>query len=155
NGVAERKNKTLIEAARTMLADSKLPTMFWTEAVSTACYVLNRVSITNPYNKTPYELISGKVPQIGHLKPFGCQVTIFNTSDHSGKIEGKPDEGYWKRIFRKGRKTKPKTTKLGTEWNSVKRRSQIEAKKSTKSKSQQESQTVKVKVKRKSKSEEI
>ncbi|GKA35437.1 putative ribonuclease H-like domain-containing protein [Tanacetum coccineum] len=64
NGVAERKNRTLIEAARTMLADSKLPTMFWTEAVSTACYVLNRVSITNPHNKTPYELISGKVPQI-------------------------------------------------------------------------------------------
>ncbi|GJT51592.1 putative ribonuclease H-like domain-containing protein [Tanacetum coccineum] len=93
-GVAERKNRTLIEAARTMLADSKLPTMFWTEAVSTACYVLNRVSITNPHNKTPYELISGKVPQIGHLKPFGCQVTILNTSDHLGKFEGKADEGY-------------------------------------------------------------
>ncbi|GKF76659.1 putative ribonuclease H-like domain-containing protein, partial [Tanacetum coccineum] len=89
NGVTERKNRTLIEAARTMLADSKLPTMFWTEAVSTACYVLNRVSITNPYTKTPYELISGKVPQIGHLKPFGCQVTILNTSDHLGKFEGK------------------------------------------------------------------
>ncbi|GJS48282.1 putative ribonuclease H-like domain-containing protein [Tanacetum coccineum] len=87
NGVAERKNRTLIEAARTMLADSKLPTMFWTEAVSTACYVLNRVSITNPHNKTPYQLISGKVPQIGHLKPFGCQVTILNTSDHLGKFE--------------------------------------------------------------------
>ncbi|GKB13648.1 putative ribonuclease H-like domain-containing protein, partial [Tanacetum coccineum] len=43
NGVAERKNRTLIEAARTMLVDSKLPTMFWTEAVSTACYVMNRV----------------------------------------------------------------------------------------------------------------
>ncbi|GJT74952.1 putative ribonuclease H-like domain-containing protein [Tanacetum coccineum] len=94
NGVAERKNRTLIEAARTMLADSKLPTMFWTEAVSTACYVLNRVSITNPHNKTPYELISGKVPQIGHLKPFGCQVTILNTSDHLGKFEGKADDGY-------------------------------------------------------------
>ncbi|GKB10012.1 putative ribonuclease H-like domain-containing protein [Tanacetum coccineum] len=94
NGVAERKNRTLIEAARTMLADSKLPTMFWTEAVSTACYVLNRVSITNPHNKTPYQLISGKVPQIGHLKPFGCQVTILNTSDHLGKFEGKADEGY-------------------------------------------------------------
>ncbi|GJY50999.1 putative ribonuclease H-like domain-containing protein [Tanacetum coccineum] len=90
--VAERKNRTLIEAARTMLADSKLPTMFWTEAVSTACYVLNRVSITNPHNKTPYELISGKVPQIGHLKPFGCQVTILNTSDQLGKFEGKADE---------------------------------------------------------------
>ncbi|GJW14594.1 putative ribonuclease H-like domain-containing protein [Tanacetum coccineum] len=94
NGVAERKNRTLIEAARTMLADSKLPTMFWTEAVSTACYVLNRVSITNPHNKTPYELISGKVPQISHLKPFGCQVTILNTSDYLGKFEGKADDGY-------------------------------------------------------------
>ncbi|GJU73753.1 putative ribonuclease H-like domain-containing protein [Tanacetum coccineum] len=52
------------------------------------------VSITNPHNKTPYELISGKVPQIGHLKPFGCQVTILNTSDHLGKFEGKADEGY-------------------------------------------------------------
>ncbi|GJY81547.1 putative ribonuclease H-like domain-containing protein [Tanacetum coccineum] len=63
NGVAERKNRTLIEAARTMLADSKLPTMFWTEAIS-------------------------------HLKPFGCQVTILNTSDYLGKFEGKADEGY-------------------------------------------------------------
>ncbi|GJS16897.1 putative ribonuclease H-like domain-containing protein [Tanacetum coccineum] len=55
---------------------------------------LSRVSITNPHNKTPYELISGKVPQIGHLKPFGCQVTILNTSDYLGKFEGKADEGY-------------------------------------------------------------
>nr|GFC54093.1 putative ribonuclease H-like domain-containing protein [Tanacetum cinerariifolium] len=78
NGVAERKNRTLIDAARTMLADSKLPTMFWTEAVSTACYVLNRVSITNPHNKTPYELISGKLPQIGHLKPFGKAYMVYN-----------------------------------------------------------------------------
>ncbi|GJW89500.1 putative ribonuclease H-like domain-containing protein, partial [Tanacetum coccineum] len=54
----------------------------------------SRVSITNPHNKTPYELIFGKVPQIGHLKPFGCQVTILNTSDHLGKFEGKADEGY-------------------------------------------------------------
>ncbi|GJW63934.1 putative ribonuclease H-like domain-containing protein [Tanacetum coccineum] len=94
NGVAERKNRTLIEAARTMLADSKLPTMFWTEAVSTACYVLNRVLVTSPHNKTPYELLSGKVPNISHLKPFGCHVTILNTSDHLGKFEGKADEGF-------------------------------------------------------------
>ncbi|GKE09108.1 putative ribonuclease H-like domain-containing protein, partial [Tanacetum coccineum] len=93
-GVAERKNRTLIEAARTMLADSKLPTMFWTEAVSTACYVLNRVLVTRPHNKTPYELLSGKVPNISHLKPFGCLVTILNTSDHLGKFEGKADEGF-------------------------------------------------------------
>ncbi|GJU30897.1 putative ribonuclease H-like domain-containing protein [Tanacetum coccineum] len=94
NGVAERKNRTLIEAARTMLADSMLPTMFWTEAVSTACYVLNRVLLTKPHNKTPYELVSGKVPNISHLKPFGCLVTILNTSDHLGNFEGKANEGF-------------------------------------------------------------
>ncbi|GJV13746.1 putative ribonuclease H-like domain-containing protein [Tanacetum coccineum] len=94
NGIAERKNRTLIEAARTMLADSMLPTMFWTEAVSTACYVLNRVLITNPHNKTPYALLTGKTPSISHFKPFGCHVTILNTSDHLGKFDGKVDEGY-------------------------------------------------------------
>ncbi|GJV97958.1 putative ribonuclease H-like domain-containing protein [Tanacetum coccineum] len=78
---------------QTMVADAKLPTMFWTEAVSTACYVLNRVLVTKPHNKTPYELVSGKVPNISHLKPFGCLVTILNTSDHLGKFEGKADEG--------------------------------------------------------------
>nr|GEZ32336.1 hypothetical protein [Tanacetum cinerariifolium] len=60
NGDAERKNRTLIEAARTMLADYFLPTTFWAEAVNTACYVLNRVLVTKPQNKTPYELLTGK-----------------------------------------------------------------------------------------------
>ncbi|GKA87252.1 putative ribonuclease H-like domain-containing protein [Tanacetum coccineum] len=62
NGVAKRKSRTLIEAARTMLADSFLPNTFWAEAVSTACYVFNRVLVTKPQNKTPYELITGKGP---------------------------------------------------------------------------------------------
>nr|GFA47982.1 hypothetical protein [Tanacetum cinerariifolium] len=94
NGVTERKNRTLIEAARTMLADFKLPTMFWTEAVKTACYVLNRVSVTSPHNKTPYALLTRNIPSVSHLKPFGCHVTILNTSDHLGKFDGKADEGY-------------------------------------------------------------
>nr|GEW94958.1 hypothetical protein [Tanacetum cinerariifolium] len=94
NRVAERKNITLIEEARTMLVDSKLPTMFWTEAVRTTCYVLNRVSVTRPHNKTPYALLTGKIPSISHFKPFGCHVTILNTSDHFGKFDGKADEGY-------------------------------------------------------------
>ncbi|GKA73782.1 putative ribonuclease H-like domain-containing protein [Tanacetum coccineum] len=58
NDVAERKNMTLIEAARTMLGDSKLHTTFWAEAVSTACYVQNRVLKVKPHNKTPYELLA-------------------------------------------------------------------------------------------------
>ncbi|GJX13289.1 ribonuclease H-like domain-containing protein [Tanacetum coccineum] len=70
NRVAERRNRTLIKAARTMLADSKLPTTFWAEAVNTACYVQNRV-------------------------PFGCHVTILNTIDHLGKFDGKADEGFF------------------------------------------------------------
>nr|GEV21727.1 ribonuclease H-like domain-containing protein [Tanacetum cinerariifolium] len=94
NRIAERKNRTLIEVAKTMLANSKLPTMFWIEAVRTACYVLNRVSITSPYNKTPYALLTGNIPTVSHFKPFGCHVTILNTSDHLGKFDGKADEGY-------------------------------------------------------------
>nr|GEW67418.1 hypothetical protein [Tanacetum cinerariifolium] len=94
NGVADWKNKTLIEAARTMLADSKLPTMFWTEAVRTACYVLNRVLVTSPHNKTPYALLTENIPSVSHFKPFGCHVTILNPSDHLGKFDGKADEGY-------------------------------------------------------------
>ncbi|GJT01830.1 putative ribonuclease H-like domain-containing protein [Tanacetum coccineum] len=94
NEVAERKNKILIKAARTMLADSFLPNTFWAEAVSTACYVLNRVLVTKPQNKTPYELITGKIPIISYIRPFGCHVTILNTIDHLGKFEEKADEGF-------------------------------------------------------------
>ncbi|GJW36028.1 putative ribonuclease H-like domain-containing protein [Tanacetum coccineum] len=94
NGVAERKNRTLIEAARTMLADSFLPNTCWVEAVSTACYVLNRVLVTKPHNKTPYELLTGKIPIISYIRPFGCHVTILNTIDHLGKFAGKSDEGF-------------------------------------------------------------
>ncbi|GJT63161.1 putative ribonuclease H-like domain-containing protein [Tanacetum coccineum] len=95
NGVAERRNRTLIEAARTMLVDSKLPTTFWAEAVNTACYVLNRVLVIKPHNKTPYELIRGRTPLIDFMKPFGCPVTILNTRDHLGKFDGKADEGFF------------------------------------------------------------
>ncbi|GKF35817.1 retrovirus-related pol polyprotein from transposon TNT 1-94, partial [Tanacetum coccineum] len=85
NEVAERKNRTLIEAANT----------FWAEAVSTACYVLNRVLVTKPHNKSPYELLTGKMtPIISYIRPFGCHVTILNTIDHLGKFAGKSDEGF-------------------------------------------------------------
>ncbi|GJU56263.1 putative ribonuclease H-like domain-containing protein [Tanacetum coccineum] len=95
NGVAERKNKTLIKAARTMLADSKLLTTFWAEAFNTDCYVQNRVLVIKPHNKTPCELFLGRKPALGFMRPFGCPVTILNTIDHLGKFDGKADEGFF------------------------------------------------------------
>ncbi|GJS98610.1 uncharacterized mitochondrial protein-like protein [Tanacetum coccineum] len=95
NEVAERRNKTLIEAARTMLADSKLPTTFWAEAVNIACYVQNRVLVVKPHNKTPYEIFHGRTPTLSFMRPFGCPVTILNTIDHLGKFDGKADEGFF------------------------------------------------------------
>nr|GFC17610.1 ribonuclease H-like domain-containing protein [Tanacetum cinerariifolium] len=94
NGIAKRKNRTLIEAARTLLADSLLPIPFWAKAVNTACYVQNRVLVTKPHNKTPYELLHGRLPSIGFMRPFGCTITILNTLDPLGKFQGKVDGGF-------------------------------------------------------------
>ncbi|GJR50813.1 ribonuclease H-like domain-containing protein [Tanacetum coccineum] len=94
NGVAERMNRTLIEAARTMLADSLLPTTFCAEAISTTCYIFNRVIVTKPQNKTPYELLFGHKLIISYIRPFGCHVTILDTLSVLGKFDGKSDEGF-------------------------------------------------------------
>nr|GEZ58727.1 ribonuclease H-like domain, reverse transcriptase, RNA-dependent DNA polymerase [Tanacetum cinerariifolium] len=84
-----------LEAARTMLADAKLPVTFWAEVVNTACYVQNRVLVNKAHNKNLYELFNGITLAIGFLKPFGCHVMILNTSDNLGKFEPKGDEGYF------------------------------------------------------------
>ncbi|GKA02502.1 putative ribonuclease H-like domain-containing protein [Tanacetum coccineum] len=78
-----------------MLADSKLPTIFWAEAVSNACYVQNRVFVVKPHNKTPYELFRGFKLALSFMRPFGCHVTILNTLDNLGKFDGKSDEGFF------------------------------------------------------------
>nr|GEX01271.1 reverse transcriptase domain-containing protein [Tanacetum cinerariifolium] len=65
------------------------------KAVNNACYVQNRVSVTKPHNKTPYELFHGVTPAISFLRPFGCPVTILNTIEHLGKFDGKADEGFF------------------------------------------------------------
>nr|GEY93899.1 putative ribonuclease H-like domain-containing protein [Tanacetum cinerariifolium] len=95
NGVAKRKNRTLIEAAKTMLADSKLPTTFWAEAVNTACYVQNRVLVIKPHNKTPYELFHGRTPSLSFMRPFWFPVIILNTLDPLGKFDGKADDRFF------------------------------------------------------------
>nr|GEX40361.1 putative ribonuclease H-like domain-containing protein [Tanacetum cinerariifolium] len=88
NGVAERNNRTLIDA------DLLLPITFWVEVVNTACYVLNRALVTKPHNQTPYELLNGRSPRLDFMRPFGCPVTILNTLDPLGKFKGKADEEF-------------------------------------------------------------
>ncbi|GJW15880.1 ribonuclease H-like domain-containing protein, partial [Tanacetum coccineum] len=90
-----RRNRTLIEAVMTMLADSKLPTTFWVEVVNTACYVQNKVLVVKSHNKTPYELFHGRTPTLSLMRLFGCLVTILNTIDYLGKFDGKADKGFF------------------------------------------------------------
>nr|GEY45359.1 hypothetical protein [Tanacetum cinerariifolium] len=77
-----------------ILADSLLPIPFWAEAVNTTCYVQNRVFVTKPHNKTPYELLLGRTPSLGFMRPFGCHVIILNTLDPLRKFDRKTDEGF-------------------------------------------------------------
>ena len=91
NGVVERKNRSLEELARTMLNETGLPKYFWTDVVSTACYVLNRVLIRLI---TPYELFKGRKLNLSHLKVFGCKCFILNNGkDNLGKFDSKSDDG--------------------------------------------------------------
>nr|GEX82845.1 hypothetical protein [Tanacetum cinerariifolium] len=56
--------------------------------------IAERVLVTKPHNKTPYELLHGRLPSIGFMRPFGCPITILNTLDPLGKFQGKVDEGF-------------------------------------------------------------
>jgi len=94
NGVVKRKNRSLEELARTMLNETELPKYFWVDAMSTTCYVLNRVLIRPILKKTPYELFKGRKPNVSHLKVFGCKCFIQNNGkDNLGKFDSKADEG--------------------------------------------------------------
>nr|GEX45315.1 retrovirus-related Pol polyprotein from transposon TNT 1-94 [Tanacetum cinerariifolium] len=65
------------------------------EAVSTTCYVQNRVLVVKPHNNTPYALFHGRTPMLSFMRSFGCPITILNTIDHLGKFDGKADEGFF------------------------------------------------------------
>ncbi|GJW91645.1 retrovirus-related pol polyprotein from transposon TNT 1-94 [Tanacetum coccineum] len=94
NGVAERKNKTLIEAARTMLNGSVLSKHFWTKAVRIACCTQNKSISVKRHDKTPYEIFRERIPDISYFHMFGCPVFIHNHKDHLGKFDAKADDGY-------------------------------------------------------------
>ncbi|GJW30184.1 retrovirus-related pol polyprotein from transposon TNT 1-94 [Tanacetum coccineum] len=91
NGVVERRNRTLIEAARTMLIYAKAPLFLWAEAVATACYTQNRSMIRLRHGKTPYELLHNKPPDLSYLHVFGALCCPTNDSENLGKLHPKAD----------------------------------------------------------------
>nr|GFA39810.1 hypothetical protein [Tanacetum cinerariifolium] len=86
NGVVERRNRTLVEAARTMLIFSRAPLLLWAEAIATACFTQNHSIIHRRFNKTPYELINGRKPDISFLHVFGALCCPKNDREDIGKL---------------------------------------------------------------------
>ncbi|GJR04960.1 retrovirus-related pol polyprotein from transposon TNT 1-94 [Tanacetum coccineum] len=93
NGVVERRNRKLIEAARTMLIYTKAPLFLWAEAVATACYTQNRSIIRLLHGKTPYELLHDKLSDLSFLHGFGTLCYPTNDSENLGKLQPKADIG--------------------------------------------------------------
>ena len=93
NGVVERKNRTLIEMARTMLDEYKTPGKFWPEAIDTACHTINRVYLHKLLNKTSYELLTGKKPNVSYFRVFGARCWI-KDPHHTSKFAPKAHEGF-------------------------------------------------------------
>ncbi|GKB15854.1 putative ribonuclease H-like domain-containing protein [Tanacetum coccineum] len=93
NGVVERRNRTLIEAARTMLIYAKAPLFLWAEVVATACYTQNHSIVRLRHGKTPYELLHDKPPDLSFLHVFGALCYPTNDSENLGKLQPKADIG--------------------------------------------------------------
>src|SRR3954471_11272046 len=93
NCVAERKNRTLLDMARTMLAEFKSPYNFWAEAISTACHSSNRLYLQKILDKTPYEILTGNKPNISYFRVFGCKCFFLIKGVRLYKFESKALEG--------------------------------------------------------------
>ncbi|GKF50429.1 retrovirus-related pol polyprotein from transposon TNT 1-94, partial [Tanacetum coccineum] len=91
NDVVERQNRTLIEAAHTMLIYTKAPLFLWAEAVATACYTQNRSIVRLRHGKTPYELLHDKPPDLSFLHVFGALCYPTNDRENLGKLQPKAD----------------------------------------------------------------
>ncbi|KAJ9561604.1 LOW QUALITY PROTEIN: hypothetical protein OSB04_006764 [Centaurea solstitialis] len=92
NGVVERKNRTLVEAARTMLNAYGLPLTFWAEAVSAAYFTQNRSLVVKRFEKTPYQLLHDKRPNVKFFHVFGCKCYVLNDREPIGKFNPKGDD---------------------------------------------------------------
>ena len=93
NGIVERMNRTVQEAARTMLNEAKLSDGYWREDVSTKIYILNRGQLRINSNKNPYELWFGRDPSVKYFKVFGSKCYIKRIDENLRKIDARFDEG--------------------------------------------------------------
>jgi hypothetical protein len=88
----EQKNRTLVEMARTMLDDQRTPRRFWADALSTACYISNRIFLCSILNLTPFELHFGCKSSVSHLRPFGCKCFLLKRGNLD-KFESRSSDG--------------------------------------------------------------
>nr|GFC39656.1 retrovirus-related Pol polyprotein from transposon TNT 1-94 [Tanacetum cinerariifolium] len=93
NGVVERRNRTLVKAARTMLTFANLPSFLWGEAIATACFTQNCSIIHKHFDKTPYELMNKRKPNFKFFCVFGCRCYLLNDYEDVGKFKVKGDIG--------------------------------------------------------------
>jgi len=94
NGVVERKNGTSEDMAITMMIANNLEKNLWAEAISTACYIINRCMTRPILEKTPYKLLKGRKPNISHFRTFGCKCFVHNNGKNNvGKFDAMSDEG--------------------------------------------------------------
>jgi hypothetical protein len=94
NGVVERKNRTLLDMARTMLDEYKTLDRFWAEAINTACYSINRLYLHRILKKTSYKLLTGKKPNVSYFRVFGSKCFILVKRDRKSKFAPKAVEGF-------------------------------------------------------------
>jgi hypothetical protein len=94
NRIVERKYRTLIEAARTMLDEFKTLDIFWAKAINMACHTINHLYLHKYLGKTPYEIITGNKPKVHYLRVFGSKCFILNKKTKSSKFASKVDEGF-------------------------------------------------------------
>nr|GFC15242.1 integrase, catalytic region, zinc finger, CCHC-type, peptidase aspartic, catalytic [Tanacetum cinerariifolium] len=92
-GIVERRNRTLVEAARTILTFANLPSFLWAEAITTACFTQNHSIIHKRFDKTPYELINKRKPNIKFFRVFGCRCYLLNDYEDVEKLKAKGDIG--------------------------------------------------------------
>nr|GFA36694.1 retrovirus-related Pol polyprotein from transposon TNT 1-94 [Tanacetum cinerariifolium] len=93
NGVVERRNQTLVKAARTMLTFTNLPSFLWAEAIVIACFIQNLSFIHKRFDKTPYELMKKRKPNIKFFRVFGCRCYLLNDYEDVGKLKSERDIG--------------------------------------------------------------